>query len=153
MDKQSLPSVEQFAAYIDGNLSQSEMQQFSQLAEHDGTLHQLLETSSIVDNTIDSFSESDLQLPLEIIGSDFELPTIPTEDISQLVTLTPESMDDMPVAAAACAEEDISMSSDVNPKEYSTLGGEVYDDTSHLMPEDDYFRSCDDLSSLYPDDL
>lgn len=153
MFKHSLPSVEQFAAYLDGNLSQSEMLQFSQLAEHDGALYQLLDASSVVDNTIASFSESDLQLPPEINGSDFELPTIPTEGVSPLVTLTPEPMDDMLVAASACADEDISMLSDGNPEDLSTIGGELHDAPSHLMPENDGFGSGDDLSGLFPDDL
>lgn len=153
MFKHSLPSIEQFAAYLDGNLLQSEMQRFSQLADHDGVSHQLLDASSVVDNTIDSFSESDLQLPQEIIDSDFELPTIPTEGISPIVTLTSEPMDDMLVAAATCADEDISMISDINSKDYSTIGGELYDVPSHLMPEDDGFGSGDDLSILSPDDI
>lgn len=153
MFKHSLPSIEQFAAYLDDNLSQSEMQQFSQLAEHDGALHQLLNASSVVDNTLAGFSESDLQLPPEIAGSDFELPTIPTEGISPLVTLRPEPMDDMLVAAAACADEDISMFSDVNSEEHSTIGGELHDEPSHLMPEDDGFGDSDDLSGSLPDDL
>ncbi len=153
MFKQSLPSIEQFAAFLDGNLSQSEMQQFSQMAEHDGVLHQLLDASSAVDNTLAGFSDSDLQLPPEIAGSDFELPTIPSEGISPLVTLRPEPMDDMLVAAAACADEDISMFSDVNSEEHSTIGGELHDEPSHLMPEDDDFGGSDDLSGSLPDDL
>lgn len=153
MFKQSLPSIEQFAAFLDGNLSQSEMQQFSQMAEHDGVLHQLLDASSAVDNTLAGFNDSDLQLPPEIVGSDFELPTIPTEGISPLVTLTPEPIDDMLVAAAACADEDISMLSDVNPEDHSSIGGELTDDSSHLMPGDDDFGSGDNLSSSLPDDL
>ena len=153
MFKHSLPSIEQFAAYLDGNLSQSEMQQISQLAEHDGALHQLLDVSSVVDNTLAGFTDSDLQLPPEIVGSDFELPTIPAEGITPLVTLTPEPMDNMLVAAAACADEDISMFSEINPEDHSTIGGELHNEPSHLMPEDDGFGSGDDLSSSLPDDL
>ena len=103
MFKQSLPSIEKFAAFLDGNLSQSEMQQFSQLAEHDSALHQLLKASSVVDNTLADYSDSDLQLAPEIVSLDFELPMIPAEGITPLVTLTPEPIDDMLVAAAACA--------------------------------------------------
>lgn len=153
MFKHSLPSIEQFAAFLDGNLSQSEMQQFSQQAEHDGVLHQLLDASTTVDNTIEGFTDSDLQFPPEIVGSDFELPTIPSGGISPLVTLSPEPMDDVLVAAAACADEDISMFSDVNPEDHSTIGGELHDDPSHLMPEDDGFGGSDDLSGSLPDDL
>lgn len=51
MFNHSLPSIEQFAAFLDGNLSQSEMQQFSHLAEHDSTLQQLLNESTVIENT------------------------------------------------------------------------------------------------------
>lgn len=152
MFKQSLPSIEQFAAFLDGNLSQSEMHQFSQMAEHDGALHQLLDASSVVDNTIAGFTDSDLQLPPEIVGSDFELPTIPAEGISPLVTLSPEPMDDVLVAAAACAD-DISMFSDVTHDDHPTIGDELHTDSSHLMSEDDGLSSNDDLSGSLPDDL
>lgn len=152
MFKHSLPSIEQFAAYLDGNLSQSEMQQISQLAEHDGALHQLLDANSVVDNTRAGFTDSDLQLPPEIVGSDFQLPTIPAEGISPLVTLSPEPMDDMLVAAAACAD-DIPMFSDVIHDDNPTIGDELHTDSSHLMSEDDGFGSNDDLSGSLPDDL
>lgn len=153
MFKHSLPSIEQFAAYLDGNLSQSEMQQFSQLAEHDGTLHKLLDASDAVDDTIEGFTDADLQLPNEIIGSDFQLPTIPAEGISPLVTLSPDPMDDMLVAVAACADENISMFSDVNPEDHPSIGSSFHDEPSHLMPEDDGFGSNDDLSGSLHDDL
>lgn len=153
MFEHSLPSIEQFAAYLDGNLSQNDMQQFSQLAEHDSVLHQLMDASSVVDNTLAGLSESDLQLPPEITGSDFELPTIPTESISPLITLSPEPMDDMLVAAVACVDENISMFSEVNPDYHSTIGGELHDEPSHLMSEDDGFGSGDDLSGLLLDNL
>jgi hypothetical protein len=153
MFKHSLPSIEQFAAYLDGNLSQSEMQQFSQLVERDSTLHQLLDASSVVDNTLAGFTDSDLQLPPEIIGSDFELPTIPAEGISSLVALSSEPIDDMFVAAAASADEDISLLSDVNSEDHSIIGGELHVDSSHLMLEDDGFSSAGDLSSSLPEDM
>lgn len=108
MVKHSLPSIEQIAAFLDGNLPESEMKQFSQLAEHNDMLHQLLDASSVVDDAMSNFTDSDLQLPPDLAGSSFEIPTIPTEGISELVTLTPEPSDYSPlVAAAACADEDI----------------------------------------------
>lgn len=146
MFKHSLPSIEQFAAFLDGNLSQSEMQEFSQLAEQNGALHQLLVASEAVDDTIAGFTDTDLQLPPEIAGSSFEIPSIPADGISPLVTLTPEPIDDM-LVAAACADEDILMFN------HSTIGGELHNEPSHLMPEDDGFGSGDDLSSSLPDDL
>ena len=76
MLKHSFPSIEQFAAYLDGNLSQSEMQQFSQQVGNNSVLHQLLDASDAVDDTIAGFTDADLQLPLEISGSDFEIPDV-----------------------------------------------------------------------------
>ena len=84
MFKQSLPSVERFAAYLDGNLSQSEMQQFSQMAEQDNVLHKLLDAGDAVDDTMLGFTDADLQLPSEIIGSDFDLPEVDNVDILSL---------------------------------------------------------------------
>jgi hypothetical protein len=153
MVKHSLPSIEQIAAFLDGNLSENEMKQFSQLAENNDVLHQLLDANSVVENTLAGFTDSDLQLPPEIVGSDFELPTIPAEGISPLVTLSPEPMDDMLVAAATCADEDLSLLSDVNSEEHSTIGGELHDDSSHMIPGDDGFSSNDDLSGSLLDDM
>lgn len=153
MLKQDFPSIEKFAAFLDGNLPWSEMQRFSQMAEHDNALHQLLDASTVIDNTIAGFTDTDLQLPPEIIGSGFELPTFPTEGISPLVTLTPEPMDEALVAAAACANEDNSMFSDVTPDDTSTIGGDFHDDSSLLMSGNEGLGSGDDLSRSLPDDL
>ena len=52
MHKHSFPNIDQFAAYLDGNLSQSDMRQSSQMVEHDSVLNQLLDASDEVDDTI-----------------------------------------------------------------------------------------------------
>lgn len=80
MFKHSLPSIEKFAAFLDGNLSQSEMQQLSHLVDQNDILHQLLGASHVVDDTTAGFTNSDLRLPEEIAGSDFELPEIENID-------------------------------------------------------------------------
>lgn len=149
----SLPNIEKFAAFIDGNLSQNEMQHFSRLAENENALHQLLDASLVVDNTITSLTDSDLQLPPEIVTSDFELPTIPTEGISPLVALSPEPMDDMFAANATYTDDDISMLSDINYENHSIIGGELQDESSRLMSENDGIDGGDDLSDLLSNDL
>ena len=65
MDKQLLPSIEKFAAYLDGNLSQDEMLQFSQLATHNEDLMNLIEANAAVNETLASCNETDLQLPAQ----------------------------------------------------------------------------------------
>lgn len=87
MHKHSFPSIEKFAAYLDGNLSQSEMQQFSQFAEHDSELHHLLDANDVVDDTIAGFTDADLQLPNEIKGSDFDLPDVCNVDNVDILSL------------------------------------------------------------------
>ena len=144
MLKQDFPSIEKFAAYLDGNLPWSEMHQFSQMAEHDNALHQLLDASTVADKTLSGFTDSNLQLPPEIAGPDFELPTIPAEGILPLVTLSPEPMDDMLVAAAACAEEDISMFAD---DQYDNVVDNSYDNPSPLGFHDHWEGLCQNNST------
>jgi hypothetical protein len=153
MLKHSFPSIEQLAAFLDGNLSQSEMQQLSQMAEHDSVLHQLLDASAVVDNTLAGFTDADLKLPPEIERENFDLPVIPTEGISQLITLSPEPMGDMLVAASACADEDVSMFSTANQEGHITIEEELPDDNSHLIPESDGFDNSNDPSSTFLEDL
>lgn len=152
MFKHSLPSIEMFAAYLDGNLSQSEMQQFASLANHDDALHQLLNASTVVDDTINNFTDSDLQLPQEIIGSDFSLPTISGIGISPLVTLQHEPMDDI-LVAAACAADDISMFSDVNPDHPLSPEQGLNDDSLHSPLDSDGFDINSELTDSFPDDI
>ena len=152
MFKHSLPSIEQFAAFLDGNLSQSEMQQFSHLAEHDMELHQLLDANTLVDNTLASFTDSDLQLPSEISGFDFVLPQIPENGISQFVNLSPEPTDDMIVAASG-ADEDSSIFSCENQEVHITLDDGINNESSFTMPDNNGFDNSDDLSNSFSDDI
>lgn len=82
MDKNLIPpiSVEKFAAYLDGNLDEQEMQQVSRLAENDVFLHQMLDASSEIDDTLITIEEQDLPIPSEISGMNFELPDIEDND-------------------------------------------------------------------------
>lgn len=152
MFKQSLPSVEQFAAYLDGNLSQSEMQQFSQMVTQDNVLHKLLDASSEVDKTLADFTESDLQLPSEIMGLDFELPEIPAEGASPLITVAPEPMDN--IFVAACADEDMSMFPEIEHEEHLIAGDIMNDNATPSIPNDDLLDNhLEDLSNSFSEDL
>lgn len=85
MDKRLLPSIEKFAAYLDGNLSQDEMLQFSELAIHNEDLMNLLEANVAVNETLASYNDTDLELPEEIAGWDFNLPEIENIENSEFV--------------------------------------------------------------------
>lgn len=142
----SLPSIEAFAAFLDSNLSQHDMQQFSQLAAHDGALHQLLDANSLVDDTINGLTDADLQLPSDLMSADFELPAIPSsEEASSLISLFPEPIDDL--FATACAADDVSMFSDMSQDDAATIGEYMHDDPSLTMPDNG------DLSGSFSDDI
>lgn len=106
MDRHSLPSIEEFAAFLDGNLSQREMEQILQLAEQDNVLHQLIDASSAIDDTIECYRGADKQLPPEISGSSFEIPPIPSIGLSNVDILTPESIEKTFVAGSANVADD-----------------------------------------------
>lgn len=149
MDKHSLPSIEKFAAFLDGNLPQDEMQQFAQLAEQDEMIHQMLDASSIIDDTIVGFTESDLQLPPEIAGPSFEIPSIPSIEISPFVTLTPSPTDDLMVVAA-CADEDFHRFSDNTSLDNHDNTPELTTHTN-FTSDNDSFNGTDDFAGTSPD--
>lgn len=147
----TLPSIEEFAAFLDGNLSQSEMHQFSQFAEQDETLHQLLDANSVVDDTLNGFTDAELQLPSDLVGVDFELPTIPSEEVSTLVSLSPEPVDDMLVTA--CSDNDVSMFSEINQDDNTTIGEGMHDDSLLTTPDNDGFDNNNDSSDTFSDNI
>lgn len=147
----ALPSIEEFAAFLDGNLSQNEMHQFSQFAEQDETLHQLLDANSVVDDTLNGFTDAELQLSSDLLGVDFELPTIPSEEVSTLVSLSPEPVDDMLVTA--CSDNDVSMFSEINQDDNTTIGEGMHDDSLLTTPDNDGFDNNNDSSDTFSDNI
>ena len=148
----SLPSIEEFAAFLDGNLSANDMQQFTQWAAHDDALHQLLHANSVVDDTLDGLTDADLQLPADLMNADFELPEIPSsDDASMLVSLSPEPMDDKLVAA--CADDDVSMFSGIDQDDHTNTVDDMHDDSSLATSHDDGFGNSDDLSDTFSDNI
>ena len=96
-------SIEKMAAFLDGNLSASEMQGISSLIDNDASLQRFMDASSVIDESISAFSMSEMDLPQELQTLDFELPSLDS-DFHGLVTLSPEPLpfqDNMMVAACA----------------------------------------------------
>lgn len=67
-------SIEDFAAYLDGNLSPEVMQEL--VSQND--FKELLEANSAIDQSYASIIESGYEFPDEINSSDFQLPNIDT---------------------------------------------------------------------------
>ena len=154
MDKQLLPSIEKLAAFLDGNLSPDEMQQFSQLAEQNEALHQILAANAVIDEALSSYSETDLQLPSEILESSFSLPTIPSEMPSDLAPLTPEpryNEFNEVAAAVASIDEEIQPFSEIDSADNDVSILSHSDDLINLTPENEDFNISDNPSA--PDDF
>lgn len=78
MDKHFNPSIsiEKFAAFLDGNLPQDEMQNISSTIEHDEALKAILDTSDMIDTTLENYISDDVQIPDEIANLEFNLPNL-----------------------------------------------------------------------------
>ena len=104
MDKYLPPiSIEKFAAYLDGNLSQDEIENVSSLANEDDSIKELLKANNIIEDTLSSYKDKDLKLPDEIESMSFEIPKIQSNTHS-FISLSPESFSYSDVAA--CAADD-----------------------------------------------
>lgn len=155
MDKQSLPSIEKFAAYLDGKLSPDEMQQFSQLAEHNDALRQLLDASARLDELMTDSTE--MELPPEIASSEFDIPDIPADIPVDFAKSTFESWDEMfSIAAAIESNDELSHHSEItsdNDIDIDASGN--LDSMLNLSPENDNdgIMENDDSSSFTPDGI
>lgn len=78
MDKHFNPtvSIEKFAAFLDGNLPENEMQQISSLIQNDDALKSIYEVSENIDTSLNEYTSNGIQIPDEILNLDFDLPTI-----------------------------------------------------------------------------
>lgn len=72
-----LISEEQLGAFLEGNLSESEIMSIRNLISHDELLKEILEINNIVDENINQFDNSEFLFNDELIDIDsFELPTV-----------------------------------------------------------------------------
>lgn len=98
-------SVEEFAAYLDGNLSLEEMDRINSVVSEDLSMQELMRVSQLVSDTMEGYSSMELKLPEDILSMDFSVPKI-HEGIETLMEVnTNVSLDVEPSVAglAVCA--------------------------------------------------
>lgn len=144
MDKHFNPSIsiEKFAAFLDGNLPQDEMQNISSTIEHDEALKAILDTSNMIDTTLENGISDDVQIPEDIANLDFDLPNLTDNSVD----FDMFHIDDTP-DVSTCADD--SFYSDTN--DVSLDINDSIDTTSDDMNPDD--SSDLDSSPLIFDDL
>ena len=79
-------SVEEFAAYLDGNLSEKEMNRVGSIIHDNSFMQEVVEASQLVSDTMDGYSSIDLDLPEEIANWDFILPELENGEDFSIVT-------------------------------------------------------------------
>lgn len=81
MNKDFMPpvSIEEFAAYLDGNLSEDGMKNISSIISYNNNLADITEISDVVDVTKEHYMQDEELLPSEIESMDFDIPLISYE--------------------------------------------------------------------------
>lgn len=76
MHKDFIPpvSIEEFAAYLDGNLSNDEMKAVSSVIANDDAMQDIVLNSQTIDETLSNCEPLDLMLPDNLSSIDFEIP-------------------------------------------------------------------------------
>lgn len=76
MHKDFVPpvSIEEFAAYLDGNLSDDEMQRVSSVIENDEAMQDIAVNNQSIEDALSNCESSEFILPDELTSLDFDIP-------------------------------------------------------------------------------
>lgn len=75
-DMKYLVSVEEFAAFLDGNLTQEGMDIISSIVDSDETMRDLLTSSRAVDAVLSNYESMVIAIPDELSSLDFDIPNL-----------------------------------------------------------------------------
>lgn len=131
MDKHFTPSIsiEKFAAFLDGNLPQDEMQNISSTIENDEALKAILDTSNMIDTTLENGISDDVQIPDDIANLEFDLPNL-TENSADFDMFNIDDTPDVSTCADDSFYSDIKdVSLDINDS-IETTGDDINPDNS-----------------------
>ena len=145
MHKDFVPpiSIEEFAAYLDGNLSDDEMQRVSSVIENDEAMQDIAVNNLSIEDALSHCESSEFTLPDELTSLDFEIPQF---DDSNSMNFD-NAWEDLEVAACAvdttyCAPTEYDDSSTL-PSHEDTVGihheeflGDVSDSIDHDITQE-----------------
>lgn len=92
-DFMSSVSIEEFAAYLDRNLSDNEMQRVSSIIENDEVMHNIASINRSIEESLINNESLDLLLPDELSSLDFNIPKFDDAGSFQ------NNMEDLQIAA------------------------------------------------------
>ena len=116
-------SIEEFAAYLDGNLTEDGMNEVATVIHSDESLQDIMSSCHTIDDTIANYEPLQLTVPEDISSTDFEIPQMEDNDYLNIGDWA-----DLDVAACAidamCTEADSSSMSNHIGLEDGTSDGE-----------------------------
>lgn len=77
-------SIEEFAAFLDGNLTQEEMNRVSSIVDTNKTMHDFVMSSNKLDATLSNYNPLNLSLPEELSSLDFDIPNLENIETSDI---------------------------------------------------------------------
>ena len=128
-------SIEEFAAYLDGNLTEDGMNEVAFAINSEDNLHAIMSSCQTVDDTLANYEPLQLTVPDEISTMDFEIPNVNDCDYLNIGDWA-----DFDVAACAA---DTSVDDFMNP------GNDIASTNHHTGLDDD---SSDMASDHFKDD-
>lgn len=128
-------SIEEFAAYLDGNLTEDGMNEVASAINSEDNLHAIMSSCQTVDDTLANYEPLQLTVPDEISTMDFEIPNVNDGDYLNIGDWA-----DLDVAACAA---DTSVDDFMNP------GNDIASTNHHAGLDDD---SSDMTSDHFMDD-
>lgn len=79
-------SIEEFAAYLDGNLSDDEMQRVSSVIENDEEMQGVMDGMEQTEITLAEYGQEDMQVPEEIKKDFFSLPNVSKNNLEKHIS-------------------------------------------------------------------
>lgn len=130
MHKDLVPpvSIEEFAAYLDGNLTEDGMNEIASAIHSDDSLQDIMSSCHTIDDTIANYEPLQLTIP-EDIAADFEIPQVDDNDY-----LNVGDWADLDVAACT-----------IDPFTPEII--DTDDDTSSMSSHTDFTDDSTDISS------
>lgn len=80
-------SIEEFAAYLDGNLTDDEMQRVSSVIDNDDTMQGVMDSMEQSELTLAEYGQEDMQLPEELCREMFHMPIIKKDGANYIENL------------------------------------------------------------------
>ena len=82
-DMKYLVSVEEFAAFLHGDLTQEGMNRISSIVDTNKTMHDFVMSNHYIDDELSNYDSSNLPLPEELSSLDFDIPKIENVEIGE----------------------------------------------------------------------